>query len=41
MPSKDFLKELNDSKKLSEKKREKLFEELIKLSSLEKPQVYF
>jgi len=41
MPSKDFLKELNDSKKLSEKKREKLFEELIRLSSLEKPQLYF
>jgi ribonuclease HII len=31
-PSKDFLKNINDSKKLSEKKREKLFKELIELS---------
>ena len=41
MPSKDFLKQINDSKKISEKKREKLFDKLIELSIWEKPQVFF
>ncbi|MDD5769864.1 MAG: epoxyqueuosine reductase QueH [Candidatus Gracilibacteria bacterium] len=41
LPDSDFLKQLNDSKKLTIKKREKIFNELVKLSNLEKPQVYF
>jgi len=41
MPDKDFLDELNDSKKLSEKKREKLFTQLIEFSKKENKQVYF
>jgi len=32
MPDKDFLEKLNDSKKLTEKKREELFKELIEMS---------
>jgi ribonuclease HII len=32
MPDKDFLSRLNDSKKLTEIKREKLFKELIEYS---------
>jgi ribonuclease HII len=32
MPENDFLSKLNDSKKLSEKKREQLFEQLIEFS---------
>jgi ribonuclease HII len=41
LPKVAFLKTLNDSKKLSEKKRELIFSEIIKLSNLEKPQIYF
>lgn len=41
MPSKDFLGKLNDSKKLSEKKREELYEELINMSIWDNPQVFF
>ncbi len=40
-PSKDFLEKLNDSKKISEKKREKLYEQLIEMANLEKPQIFF
>lgn len=40
-PSKEFLKKINDSKKITEKNREKIFEELIKLSNLDNPQIYF
>jgi ribonuclease HII len=32
MPDKEFLIQIGDSKKLSEKKREKLFDQLIKFS---------
>jgi ribonuclease HII len=32
MPSKDFLNRINDSKKITEKKREALYEELIAMS---------
>jgi len=32
MPSQDFLSKINDSKKLNEKKREDLFDELIEYS---------
>lgn len=32
MPKKDFLAKLNDSKKLSDKKRQEIFEEIIKMS---------
>ncbi len=41
MPKKSFLSEIHDSKKLTIKKREKLFTELVRLSNIEKPQVYF
>lgn len=41
LPDKSFLEELNDSKKLSEKKREELFEKLIEFSTWENPKVYF
>lgn len=41
LPNSKFLGELNDSKKLTHKKREKLFLELVRLSNIEKPQVYF
>lgn len=41
MPSKDLLKEINDSKKLSHKKREELYKILIWLSVWENPQVFF
>lgn len=41
MPSKVFLDQIWDSKKLTEKKREELFDELVRLSTLENPQVYF
>ena len=39
MPNKAFLKQINDSKKISEKKREKLFDKLIELSKTS--QVFF
>jgi ribonuclease HII len=32
LPNKEFLDKLNDSKKLSEKKREELFRELVEFS---------
>jgi ribonuclease HII len=32
MPDKNFLKEINDSKKIPEKKREKLYKKLIEMS---------
>ena len=41
MPDKDFLSRLNDSKKLSEIKREKLFEELIEYSRWDNPKLFF
>lgn len=41
LPSKDFLEQINDSKKFSEKKREEIFSELIRLSELESPKVFF
>lgn len=41
MPDKDFLSKINDSKKLSEKKREELFNKIIEYSILENPKVYF
>ena len=40
-PSDDFLKQINDSKKISEKKREKLYNQLIDFSTWDKPQVFF
>jgi len=40
-PDTVFLEQINDSKKLTEKKREKLYKELIQLSTWEKPQVFF
>ncbi len=41
MPDKELLFMLNDSKKLSEKKRDYLYDELIKISIWENPQVFF
>ena len=41
MPEKWFLARVNDSKKLTEKKREILYEELIQMSLGENPQVFF
>ena len=41
MPSKKFISRLNDSKKLSEKKREGLYWELIEMSRGAKPQIFF
>lgn len=41
MPNKDFLLQLNDSKKLTEKKREELYEQLVELSRWENPKVFF
>ena len=40
-PKKEFLTELNDSKKLSEKKRDELYEKLIEMSIWDNPQVFF
>ena len=40
-PSKQFLKKLNDSKKLTEKKRNELFEQLIEFSKWKKPKIFF
>ncbi len=40
-PSKEFLNQINDSKKLTQKKREKLYAQLIELSRGENPKVYF
>lgn len=41
MPEKSFVSRVNDSKKLTEKKREILYEELIQMSLGENPQVFF
>lgn len=41
MPDASFLSEINDSKKLSSKKRNEIFKELIHLSTWEKPKVFF
>ena len=41
MPDKNLLETINDSKKLTEKKREEIFKQLIELSRLEKPKVFF
>ncbi len=41
MPSKRFIRELNDSKKLTEKKREQLYSQLIEMSRWAKPQIFF
>jgi len=41
MLDKDFLDKLNDAKKLSEKKREELFKQLIEFSSWDNPKIYF
>ena len=40
-PDREFLSQLNDSKKLTEKKREELFENLIEKSRGENPEVFF
>ena len=40
-PSKSFIKKLDDSKKLSEKKRDELFTEIIEYSRWNKPSIYF
>jgi len=40
-PKKKFLSEINDSKKLSKKKRKKLYKELIEMSLWKKPQIFF
>ena len=41
MPEKSFLETLNDSKKLTEKKREEIYQHLIEISRGENPQVFF
>lgn len=41
MPSEEFISTLNDSKKLTEKKRDELYIELIEMSRWSKPQIYF
>ena len=40
-PEDNFLEKLNDSKKLSEKNREKIFSEIIELSRGDEPKVFF
>jgi len=40
-PSKEFINKLNDSKKLTEKKREEIYKELIEMSRWKKPQIFF
>jgi ribonuclease HII len=40
-PKKELLDKINDSKKLSEKKREELYKELIILANTNNPQVFF
>jgi ribonuclease HII len=40
-PNENFLKTINDSKKIPEKKREEIFHEIIRLSNLKNPQIYF
>ncbi len=41
MPEKSFIEKLNDSKKLSEKKRDELYWELIKMSLWKNPKIFF
>lgn len=41
MPEAKFILELNDSKKLTEKKREELFSQLIQFSMWDKPKIFF
>ncbi|MDQ7009060.1 MAG: ribonuclease HII [Candidatus Gracilibacteria bacterium] len=41
LPHKSFIEKLNDSKKLSEKKREEIYLELINMSLGKKPQIFF
>ncbi len=41
IPCKEFLEQINDSKKITEKMRHKLFEELIELSIWDNPWIYF
>ena len=41
MPDKKLLEKITDSKKIKRKKRKEIFEEFVKLSTQEKPQVYF
>lgn len=41
LPDKNFIERINDSKKLSEKKREELYYELIEMSRWKKPKVFF
>lgn len=41
MPSDIFLAKINDSKKLSEKKRDEVYSELIKMSTWDNPKIYF
>ena len=41
MPWKKFLDKINDSKKLTEKNREDIYKELIKMSTWDNPQVFF
>jgi len=41
MPSKELLSQLDDSKKLTEKKREKIFQELIENSRGKEPKIFF
>lgn len=40
-PSGEFIQSLNDSKKLSEKKRDELYAQLIEMSRWENPQIFF
>jgi len=41
LPDRDFLAKLNDSKKLTEKTREKLYKELVGMSLWDNPKVFF
>jgi len=41
MPEKEFIFKINDSKKLTEKKREELYLELIEMSRWAKPKIFF
>lgn len=41
LPDKKLLEKITDSKKISEKKRQEIFNELIYLANLKKPQAYF
>lgn len=41
MPKKELIQKINDSKKLSEKKREELYKQLIEISAYDNPQIFF